>query len=67
MNLDKIIGIIRNLNEEGMLSAGPANNASSGNIAGLPPDQPPVRKRKKERKYMKGPGRKVWMDYLNGK
>jgi len=67
MNLDKIIGIIRNLNEEGMMSAGPANNASSGNIAGLPPDQPPVRKKKKERKYMKGPGRKVWMDYLNGK
>ena len=67
MNLDKIIGIIRNLNEEGMMAAGPANNASSGNIAGLPPDQPPVRKRKKESKYMKGPGRKVWMDYLNGK
>lgn len=67
MNLDKIIGIIRNLNEEGMMVGGPANNASSGNIAGLPPDQPPVRKRKKERKYMKGPGRKVWMDYLNGK
>ena len=67
MNLDKIIGIIRNLNEEGMMVGGPANNASSGNIAGLPPDQPPVRKRKRERKYMKGPGRKVWMDYLNGK
>ena len=67
MNLDKIIGIIRSLNEEGMMAAGPANNASSGNIAGLPPDQPPVRKRKRERKYMKGPGRKVWMDYLNGK
>ena len=67
MNLDKIIGIVRNLNEEGMMVGGPANNASSGNIAGLPPDQPPVRKRKKERKYMKGPGRKVWMDYLNGK
>lgn len=67
MNLDKIIGIIRNLNEEGMMVGGPANNASSGNIAGLPPDQPPVRKRKRERKYMKGPGRKLWMDYLNGK
>jgi len=48
MNLDKIIGIIRNLNEEGMMAAGPANNASSGNIAGLPPDQPPVRKKKKK-------------------
>ena len=67
MNLDKIIGIIRNLNEEGMMVGGPANNASSGNIAGLPPDQPPVRKKKKERKYMKGPGRKVWMDHLKGK
>jgi hypothetical protein len=67
MNLDKIIGIVRNLNEEGMMGATPANNASSGNIAGLPPDQPPVRKRKRERKYMKGPGRKLWMDYLNGK
>ena len=48
MNLDKIIGIVRNLNEEGMMGAAPANNASSGNIAGLPPDQPPVRKKKKE-------------------
>jgi hypothetical protein len=67
MNLDKIIGIIRNLNEEGMVVGGPTNNASGGNIAGLPPDEPPVRKRKKERKYLKGPGRKVWMDYLNGK
>jgi len=67
MNLDKIIGIVRNLNEEGMIGAAPSNNASSGNIAGLPPDEPPVRKRKRERKYMKGPGRKVWMDYLKGK
>lgn len=41
--LDKIINIIRyNLVEEV-----PTNNASSGNIAGLPPDQPPVSKRKK--------------------
>ena len=67
MNLDKIIGIVRNLNEEGMMGAAPANNVSSGNIAGLPPDQPPVRKRKRERKYMKGPGRKLWTDYLKGK
>lgn len=67
MNLDKIIGIIRNLNEEGMVVGGPTNNASSGNIAGLPPDEPPVSKKKKDRKYLKGPGRKVWMDYLNGK
>jgi hypothetical protein len=66
MNLDKIIGIVRQLNEEGIVG-GPTNSASGGGIAGLPPDEPPVRKKKKERKYMKGPGRKVWMDYLNGK
>ena len=67
MNLNKIIGIIRNLNEEGMMGGTPTNSVSGGNIAGLPPDEPPVRKRKKERKHLKGPGRKVWMDYLNGK
>ena len=66
MKLDKIIGIIKTLNEEGM-AVGPANISSGGNIAGLPPDQPPVRKKKKDRKYMKGPGRKVWADYLKGK
>jgi hypothetical protein len=63
MKLDKIINIIRNLNEE---VAVPTNNASGGAIAGLPPDQPPVRKKKKGRKYMKGPGRKLWMDFLKG-
>lgn len=48
MNIDKIVGIIRNLNEEGMAGL-PANNASSGAIAGLPPDQPPVNLKKKKR------------------
>ena len=65
MKLDKIINLIRNLNEDAAVV--PTNNASSGAIAGLPPDQPPVRKRKKERKYMKGPGRKVWAEFLKGK
>ena len=60
MDLDKFINRIRQMNEE--MSVG------GGNLAGLPPDQPPVnlKKRKKERKYMKGPGRKVWMDFLKG-
>ena len=49
MNLDKIINIIRNLDEE---VAVPTNNASSGAIAGLPPDQPPVDLRKKKRPTM---------------
>jgi hypothetical protein len=48
VNIDKIVGIIRNLNEEGMAGL-PANNASSGAIAGLPPDQPPVNLKKKKR------------------
>jgi len=53
MNLNKIINIVRTLNEEV-----PINNASSGAIAGLPPDEPPVKKKKK---YIYGKGyRKLW-------
>ncbi len=44
----KIINTIRLLREDGMISSGvPTNNASGGNMAGLPPDQPPVDLRKK--------------------
>ena len=43
MNIDKILNIIRNLNEEGI----PTNNASGGAIAGLPPDEPPVKKKRR--------------------
>jgi hypothetical protein len=58
--IDKIIDIVRkNIQEEIA-----ANAASSGNFAGLPPDEPPVRVRKKERKYMKSPGRKIWLEFL---
>ena len=39
----------------------PANNASSGNIAGLPPDQPPVRKKKKKYIYGGRGSRKFWL------
>ncbi len=47
----KVISIIRNLREEGIVSSGaPTNNASGGNIAGLPPDNPPVDLRKKQYK-----------------
>ena len=48
MNIDKILNIIRNLNEEGI----PTNNASSGAIAGLPPDEPPVKKKKEGKKLL---------------
>ena len=40
--------------------SGPTNNASSGAIAGLPPDQPPVRKKKKYIYAGRG-SRKNWM------
>lgn len=43
MDINKIIGIIRNLKEEA-----PVNSASGGGIAGLPPDSPPVFKKKKK-------------------
>ena len=58
-SLDKVIEIIRILNEEGSIAV-PTNNASSGAIAGLPPDQPPV-DQKKKKKYIYGKGyRKLW-------
>lgn len=44
--------------EGGMFAGAPTNNASSGAIAGLPPDQPPVKKKKR---YIYGRGyRKLW-------
>jgi hypothetical protein len=53
MDINKIISIVRYLKEDGVVGSPiPSNNASSGNIAGLPPDQPPVDlRRKKERKW----------------
>ena len=61
MDIDKIIGIVRTLKEEG----GPTNNVGGGNIAGTVEagDDPPVRKKpwNKGKKYLKGPGRKTWM------
>lgn len=64
--LDRIINIIR---EHCLREEVPTMALSHGKIAGTVEagDDPPVRKRRKERKYMKGPGRKVWMDYLKGK
>ena len=46
--------------EEMTVGAVPTNNASSGAIAGLPPDQPPVKKKKK---YIYGGhgSRKMWL------
>ena len=41
----------------------PTNNASGGEIAGLPPDSPPVKKKKKKTYAYGGRGsRKMWMN-----
>ena len=58
--LQKIIDTVRGLREEAISAGVPTNNASSGNIAGLPPDTPPVRRKKK---YIYGGrgSRKMWM------
>ena len=58
MDIDKIIGIVRTLKEEG----GPTNSVGGGHIAGLPPDEPPVFKKKKKKYIYAGRGsRKNWM------
>ena len=60
MDINKIIKKIRDLKEEMAAAGVPTNNASSGNIAGLPPDTPPVKKKKK---YIYGGrgSRRMWM------
>jgi hypothetical protein len=70
MNLDKIRSIIREMNEEApTMSVAASSSTTPPGIAGINPgESPPVhKKKKKERKYMKGPGRKVWLDFLKGK
>jgi len=47
MDIDKIIGIVRNLKEEA-----PTMSVAGGGLAGLPPDQPPVFKKKKKKNEM---------------
>jgi hypothetical protein len=62
MKLDKIINIIRNLNEE------PTNSAGSGAIAGLPPDEPPVKKkRRRETPVGRYGSRRMWIQDLRNK
>lgn len=65
--IDKIIDIIRSLREEA-----PTMNLGAGQIAGTAEagDDPPVRKRKRDRKYIYGGhgSRKTWIAHLkNGK
>ena len=71
MDINKIIGIVHTLKEEGMGVSAIANvtNPQNGpiNIAGLPPDPPPVFN--KGRHYAKGGrnSRRWWLQFLKGK
>jgi len=62
MDIDRIIGIVRTLKEEGMITGGPTNAMNKGEIAGSVEagDDPPVKKRKKYIYAGKG-SRKQWM------
>jgi hypothetical protein len=67
--IDKIIQIIRKLNEDGVATGGyPTNSLTPGKIAGteFSGDHPPVRKSKSEKKYIKnGKGsRKMWLNFF---
>ena len=59
MDINKIIKKIRDLREEMAAAGVPTNNASSGNIAGLPPDSPPVKQRKIH--IWRRGSRKMWL------
>ena len=64
--IDKLISIVKSIREEVAI----ANNASSGAIAGLPPDSPPVFKKKRKPTPVGRYGsRKLWLQDLkkNGK
>ena len=59
--LDRLIDMVRSIREEVAI----ANNASSGAIAGLPPDSPPVFKKKRKPTPVGRYGsRKLWLQDL---
>jgi len=61
--LDKLISIVKSIREE--VAAIPTNNASSGAIAGLPPDSPPVFKKKRKPTPVGRYGsRRMWLQDL---
>jgi len=64
--LDRLIDMVRSIREE--VAAAPTNNASSGAIAGLPPDSPPVFKKKRKPTPVGRYGsRKLWLQDLKEK
>ena len=69
MDINKVIAIVRKNMREQVVAGAPTNNAGGGNIAGLPPDQPPVNLKKKKKRKPTPVGRygtrRVWLQ--NGK
>ena len=68
--LDRIISIVRHyIVEDGMsVSAAPTNSTNPPgqiNIAGLPPDNPPVSKKNKKNIFLGKGSRKNWMQKRN--
>lgn len=63
--IDKVIEYFRSLREEAI--ALPSSNVSQGNIAGTDENPPVRKKKKKDRKYLKSPGRGIWLKYLRNK
>ena len=67
--IENIRNIVRGLNEE-MVGGAPTNSVSGGHIAGLPPDSPPVFKKKRNPTPVGRYGsRRMWLQDLkkNGK
>ena len=62
--LQNLINIVKGLKEEAIA---PTNNASSGAIAGLPPDSPPVKKKRKPTPVGRYGSRRLWLQDLKGK
>mgnify|MGYP005749603475 CR=1 FL=1 len=61
--LDRLIDMVRSIREE--VAAAPTNNASSGAIAGLPPDSPPVfQKKRKPTPVGRYGSRRLWLQDL---
>lgn len=58
--IDKIIQIIR----ENMVANAPGTQGGFGDSSPAEGPTAGTSGRKKKRKYMKGPGRKVWLDHL---
>jgi hypothetical protein len=60
--LDKLIQLIRNLKEEGVISSGPINVANAAGLGFDPQTEtPPVFKKKKKNIYLGIGSRKRWM------